>query len=239
MDEAEQRAADYLAAVGYRQVVFEPDGNVTPDFCVNRNIAVEVRRLTQTYDDKGLNELAIPLSHSVKKVMSSFGGPVDGRSWFVFWRFRRPLSDRKTLRKKVQETLSEFRLRATRDDEAKLSVLTGFNLRLSVASNAHEEMFVPGGYTDQQSGGFVLSEMERCIQDHVDEKTLKIAPFRARYSEWWLILVDQIGYGLNAFDQEMFHDQVAIKHDWDKLIVIAPLGILRGFEIARGRRAAL
>jgi hypothetical protein len=238
MDEAEQRAADYLLAQGYSQIVFEPDGNIPPDFCVDGRIAVEVRRLNQTFADEGLNELAIPLSRKLKEIKSSFGPPVDGRSWYVFWRFKRPLPPWKTLRKEIQRGLDEFRSRATREDQVNLAVTKGLNLRLAVASVAYKEMFVPGGYTDRQSGGFVLAEMERCIQDHVEEKTLKVAPYRSRYSEWWLLLVDYVGYGLDAFDQELFHDQVVIQHQWDKLIIIAPLGAQRGFEIAAGRGSA-
>jgi hypothetical protein len=232
MDEAEQRAADYLLAEGYSQIVFEPDGNIPPDFCVDGSVAVEVRRLNQTFDDKGLNELAIPLSQHLKKILISFGPPVDGRSWYVFWRFKRPLPQWKTLRKEIHRALAEFRSAATRNDQVNLGVTGGFDLRLAVASSVHKDMFVPGGYTDRQAGGFLLAEMERCIQDHIDEKTLKVAPYRSRYSKWWLILVDYLGYGLNAFDQELFNDQIAIKHHWDKLIVIAPSGTQRGFEIA-------
>jgi hypothetical protein len=232
MDEAEQRAADYLLAQGYSQIVFEPDGNVPPDFCLDSGIAVEVRRLNQTFADEGLNELAIPLSRNLKIIMSSFGQPVDGRSWYVFWRFKRPLPQWKTLRKEIQRALGEFRSGATREDRVNLVVTKGLDLRLAVASIVHKDMFVPGGYTDRQSGGFLLAEMGRCIQDHVNEKTLKVAPYRSRYPEWWLILVDYVGYGLNDFDQELFHDQVVIKHRWDKLIVIAPAGAQRGFEIA-------
>jgi hypothetical protein len=186
MDEAEQRAADYLLAQGYSKIVFEPDGNVPPDFCLDSGIAVEVRRLNQTFADEGLNELAIPLSRKLKIIMSSFGQPVDGRSWYVFWRFKRPLPQWKTLRKEIQRALGEFRSRATRDDQVNLIVTPGLDLRLTVASIGHKDMFVPGGYTDRQSGGFLLAEMGRCIQDHVNEKTLKIAPYRSRYPEWWL-----------------------------------------------------
>jgi hypothetical protein len=73
--------------------------------------------------------------------------------------------------------------------------------------------------------------MDRCIQEHIREKTLKVAPYRTRYPEWWLVLVDYIGYGLDAFDQQLFHDQIKIAHTWDRLLVIAPSGTPRGFEI--------
>jgi hypothetical protein len=56
MDETEQRVADYFASQGYSQIVFEPDGNIPPDFCLNGSVAIEVRRLNQTFDDEGLTQ---------------------------------------------------------------------------------------------------------------------------------------------------------------------------------------
>jgi hypothetical protein len=52
-----------------------------------------------------LHTLAIPLSRRLKEVLVSFGEPVDGRSWYVFWRFKRPLPKWKILRKEIQQTL--------------------------------------------------------------------------------------------------------------------------------------
>jgi hypothetical protein len=118
----------------------------------------------------------------------------------------------KILRKEIQQTLDGFRSRPTKEDQVKLAVTSGLDLRLARAGTVFKEMFVPGGYTDRQSGGFLLAEMDRCIQEHIREKTLKVAPYRTRYPEWWLVLVDYIGYGLDAFDQQLFHDQIKIAH---------------------------
>jgi hypothetical protein len=67
MDCTEKRVAEFLSHRGYHDIVFEPDGNVAPDFLVNKCIAIEVRRLNQNYDRgtriRGLEEDRIPLSH--------------------------------------------------------------------------------------------------------------------------------------------------------------------------------
>ena len=65
MNAAERIAEKYLQHVGHELVEFEPDGNVTPDFLVNKRVAVEVRRLNQNHEDasgntRGLEETAIP-----------------------------------------------------------------------------------------------------------------------------------------------------------------------------------
>jgi len=66
MRREESRAEAYLHSLNLGYVVFEPRGNVTPDFLVDGRIAVEVRRLNQSYvhqgELRGIEEDSIPLS---------------------------------------------------------------------------------------------------------------------------------------------------------------------------------
>ena len=65
MDDSEARIAAYLAHRGFTDVVYEPDGNVPPDFLVDGRIAVEVRRLNLNAvtgtEYQGLEEASILL----------------------------------------------------------------------------------------------------------------------------------------------------------------------------------
>ncbi len=89
-----------------------------------------------------------------------------------------------------------------------------------------------GGQVDGDSGGWVLSEMERNIKLCIHEKTEKRnRNARQRYAEWWLILADHIGYGLDRSDQEQFRKQISISHDWQKIILVDPQNHTRAFEI--------
>jgi hypothetical protein len=86
-DASEKLVADFLAYRGLTDIAYEPDGKATPDFLVDRRIAVEVRRLNQNYDTgkstEGLEEVAIPLWHGLKKLASSLGPSRAGESWFL------------------------------------------------------------------------------------------------------------------------------------------------------------
>lgn len=88
----EKRAEEFLAHTGYHNIVYEPDGNVTPDFLVDGRIAVEVRRLNQNIvssdRSQGLETDLISLSRIVKSLALSFGPPIQGVSWFLHFRFR-------------------------------------------------------------------------------------------------------------------------------------------------------
>jgi hypothetical protein len=64
MKKEEKIAKDYLETIS-NDVVFEPDGNIPPDFKLNQVIAVEVRRLNQNIfkgnKPKGLEQERIKL----------------------------------------------------------------------------------------------------------------------------------------------------------------------------------
>ncbi|CAL95244.1 conserved hypothetical protein [Azoarcus olearius] len=235
MDASEKLVQDHLLHRGYVDVVYEPDGNVPPDFLVNGNIAIEVRRLNQNHFDgptsAGLEEVAIPLWKKVKALLESMGPPTNGETWFVHFRFSRPVEGWKTLEGKLRSGLQTF---AKATNQNPMIVARGQNFELEVfcrASKVHEAMFIMAGCADQESGGWLLSEMETNIRHCASEKERKISKVRPKYPEWWLALVDHIGYSLDEFERELFRDQVSITHNWDRIVIIDPRDHKRWFEI--------
>jgi hypothetical protein len=73
--------------------------------------------------------------------------------------------------------------------------------------------------------------LEKNLRICVAEKSRKVARVRAKYPEWWLLLVDHIGHGLSNFDREQFRQQLGMVHDWDKIILVNPLDPKRAFEL--------
>src|SRR4051794_36826512 len=112
MDTSERLVEAYLRHCGYADIQYEPDGNIPPDFLVDRRLAIEVRRLNQNHDDgttvHGLEEVAFNLGSKVEGALTSLGPPTNGQSWFVFYRFSRPVPDWKVLRPRVEHTLKVF-----------------------------------------------------------------------------------------------------------------------------------
>lgn len=214
MDATEKLVEDHLYHRGYTDVVYEPDGNVPPDLLVNGTIAIEVRRLNQNHSDgvatMGLEEVAIPLWHKVKALLTSMGPPTEGESWFVHFRFTRPVEQWKTLEPKLRAGLIAFS-RESMKSRTVAAEGQGFELEVFCrTSKPHVSMFVMAGCSDQESGGWLLSEMESNINYCASEKSRKIQKVRSKYTQWWLALVDHIGFGLDDFDREMFRDQVSI-----------------------------
>jgi glutamyl-tRNA synthetase len=227
MDDSERLAYAFLLNEGFENIVFEPDGKVTPDFLVNGNIAVEVTRLSQreTHQGRfrGLEEVAIPFQMRLKSLLLSLGPSTTGTSWFVNYIFKRPLPDSRQLFARLKETLEFFRDNPASQQPRDVVLHDNFRASFIRASKQHPAFFLLGGSSDLDSGGWVIPEISRNLRLRIEEKTKKTAAFRHNYPVWWLILIDRIGYGIddNDWDQLRGQKNIDVK-DWDKVILLNP-----------------
>lgn len=237
MDRSEEIIKKNLELRGFSDITFEPDGNIPPDFVINGKIAVEVRRLNQNteFDGRmeGLEQSAYPLYRKIESLLKSLGPPTGDFSWFVLHHFSRPIPEwpelREWIRKRCLEVASIPAPQPGAQLEAKLN--HNFDVVFLRSTDKHESLFLMGGSSDQDSGGFILSEMEKNMKHCIQEKSRKTSAHRERYSEWWLALVDHIGYGLSEDDQMQFKSFFDIDHDWDRILVVSPLDPARYFEL--------
>jgi hypothetical protein len=234
MDASEKLAEAYLKTLNFSEIKYEPDGNVPPDFLCDGRIAIEVRRLNQNFDDgtgsRGLEEVSIPLQKNMRALLASLGAPTEAKSWFVFYTFRRPLEIWKILKPKIEQELREFVSNPVRANR-KIRITDTFSIRIAAATKVWTTYFLLGGFIDDESGGWLLEEIEKNLNLCIAEKTKKIEKFRHKYPEWWLIFSDQIAYGLDEFDKELFRDQVSIAHDFDRVVLIDPNDPARSVEV--------
>ncbi len=224
--DSESQALRFLHSRGFSRAIYEPDGNVPPDFLVDGRIAVEVRRMNYTYIDKtvhteGVESSQIALMRYMKRLLPAFGAPMTGQSWFVRFWFKRPLPPFATLRRDIKHALASFCDGPITD--RKIPIGDQFNLFLSPCSTARSNRFVLLGYVDRNAGGWLIPDLRNNIQVCIKEKTEKIARMRTRYPEWWLVLVDHISFGQR--------EPLNVKHDWDKVILINPLKPEEGYEV--------
>jgi hypothetical protein len=136
MDQSETWAKDYLIYRGFKSddVLFEPDGNVPPDFLVEGRIAVEVRRLNQHWESASgdlqpMEELSIPLLIRLRKLLDSFGLPTNGVSWYVVHRFGRPQLT-KDWESILRAELEPFQKGEIEDHDRTVRIDNHFNMRL-------------------------------------------------------------------------------------------------------------
>jgi hypothetical protein len=232
-DASEKIVSEHLAHRGFRDVVFEPDGNVPPDFLADGRIAVEVRRLNQNVETpagpRGLEQEEFPLRAMVEGLLPTLGPATGDESWFVYYSLRRPLPQWKQLEVALRQELAAFRNDPERRPPRRGAVPGLRRIDLIRAGDSYPDFF--GGSSDSDSGGFVLSEQIRNIRICVAEKTRKMAPVRHKYPEWWLALVDRIGFGNTSSDVERLRQLLELNHSWDKIILINPLDATEGHEL--------
>jgi hypothetical protein len=177
MDTSEDLVRQYLESRGFSNIVFEPDGNIPPDFVIEGRIAIEVRRLNQSLESggklRGLEETAYPLCGKIESLLKSLGPPRSQPSWFVFHHFSRPIPSWPDLEAKILKCCADVASRTDTASGARLEAKLheNFELTFICTSTTHDHLFLMGGSSDYDSGGWVLAEMEKNIQYCIDEKT--------------------------------------------------------------------
>ncbi len=236
MDDSERLADQYLRSLDIGAVVYEPDGNIPPDFTVGGRIAVEVRRLNQNYvfsdgTTQGLEQLAIPLWKRFKTYLPSLGSSLAGECWYVGLDFRRPLEEWKVLRPIVESNLRKFKAQPVRV-QTSIQITPNLNLDLTRSGKDHGSFFLLGESSDDDSGGWVMGEVERNLRLCIADKEKKIEPYRSKYPEWWLVLADHIDYSMDPEDRPVFKSEVMprIPHRFSKIVLIDPREHRRAFE---------
>lgn len=233
MDGAEAIAETFLRPLGFSDIAHEPDGNIPPDFAINCEIAVEVRRLNQadwgTGSPQGLENASYPLVDQVQRMLKEFGC-CQGRSYWVSYTFFRPLASWKEIYPAINDSL----LKITQSRTNRPMVIRphpSIEFRIDPTSEALHQTFNLGAFSDTAAGGAVVAEMIKHIEYYIGEKAKKIRPHKDKYASWWLLLIDYIGYGLRPEDQLDLKKHVERTSYFEKVFVVSPHVPYTGFEI--------
>lgn len=206
-----------------------------PDFLVDGYIAVEVRRLNQHEDTpdgpRGLEHVQARIAPVVKDALQSLGASLpSGSCWYVMCEFRRPLPSWRDLKRAVISALRDIPDPAA-TSSAWIEVAPNFKVSLWRAGKHYDSRFIFGGFSDHDSGGLVLAEMQRNLLICMEDKKRKVARVRARYPVWWLALADHIGRGLSTDERDQLRALVATGEPWDKVIIVESSSPSDGFEL--------
>lgn len=234
MDCSEALVEKYLKYKRFSNIIYEPDGNIPPDFLVNGEIAIEVRRLNQNLEENGkitgLEETAIPLFQKIGKIFKGNKREYEQKTLFYSIRFTRPILKWSKAKEKVREYIDCAKSgKIELHKEYKIS--ENLIIKFFPSGKSFDKLFIPGAYFDGDSGGWVVSEMLKNLKICIQEKEMKIAKIKTKYPEWWLVMIDYIGYGLKEDDQMQLKQNFNIKHKWNKIVLLDPLNIERDFEI--------
>lgn len=236
MDRTEKLVEGFLQSLGLSDIVYEPDGNVPPDFLIGGTIAVEARRLNQLHTDVsgkvvGLEQADVPLWRTMTKVVHGFEcANRPPTTYGIFYHFGRPIPPQTVVTKDVTSELEAF-IAGDRVTPFKVSLPCGIQLHIFDWKMDKGTAFRIAGSLDQQSGGYVVGNLQAALQFAILEKEAKVAPYRAGYKDWWLVLIDFVSWGTDENDRRQLFSGWGVQHDFDKVFVVNPQDLADYFEI--------
>jgi len=225
MNKDELIVLKYLQLTHGTNIIFEPNGNKSPDFLLNSNIAIEVRRLNQHFFSKckleGLETLSYQLNGAINDVLVSFDTMFSGKSYWIFLRYKRPISDSiKRTKKLIYSTLLKFIKFENIALPHELIVNKSIILEIHESLPIEGRIFRFGGEDDQNAGGFVISTYIENIQHCIHEKSEKIKNEKHKFKLWHFYLVDHLNFGLDFQDIIEVKKIVTTLEEFDKLVLI-------------------
>lgn len=221
----EQLVINNLIYQGFKNIIFEPDGNVPPDILLNGKTAIEVRRLNQNQkignSFKGLEQDEFLVHGILKGVFKDVSDKNYETSAFVCYYFNRPIPPKKEIKKYVHKILEKHKAYIKEEKEYEYNEY--FKIRVFPSNVKLDQQYKYGMSGDRDSGGFIVGLIYENLKLIINEKETKTNKFRNKYNEWWLAVVDTIGYGLSDLDLRQFNDLPKIENQFDRLLLISAL----------------
>ena len=244
----ERLAKEWLESQGYSNIEREED---PPDYVVDDNLAVEVRRLNLKIQvnerTKGEEESQKPLYKTIESILSNIDPHGNKQSWVVNceYDFSRPLPKKKVVEKQIREALQPLtqpydtdvihQLRSKYLDYDKHAGELGYlhSLHLCLPCGICLELWeisaTPARFLLQDvsdgKGVLVLSELESNIKAAIKEKSQKIKDRENDFDRWWLILIDHIGRvpnsGLTQTELENLRTSIRVEKPWSRIVIVS------------------
>lgn len=221
MKPEEEIACKFLEQQGLGSPVFEPDGNVSPDFTLSQRIAVEVRRLNRILSEDGklTEENAYkPFWKRLKKVLSTFDSQDNDKSYLLVIDYIVPRPLPKLTEKQISRKLRFFLDSHNSRLPYTLTLNDGLALRIfeSETIKGHTFILASWGYDTRRVTNLYTDSVQWCIA----EKSNKVKPQKHKYSEWQLLLVDSMRWDLGIEEVERIRASITDLGLFDSLIVI-------------------
>lgn len=222
MKPEEKIAKKYLEQQGLGSAIFEPDGNIPPDFAfLAQHKAIEVRRLNRILSADGIlteENIYIPFWKKLKEVLNTFDGQFNDKSYLVIIDYVTPHPLPKFNSKKISQELKLF----LDSQDCKLPYILFVNDGLSLCIlelepiNEHTFILASWGYDIRSVNNLYIDSVQRFIT----EKSNKIKSHKHKYSEWKLLLVDSMRWSLGIEDVERIKASITDLGLFDSLDVI-------------------
>jgi len=230
----EEAIAEKFLKKTYAKIVYEPDGNIPPDFLIDDSVAVEVRRLNQNikHDDtfKGIEIDQIKLKKIFESILRTYDTLKESDSYWIVLEYKRPIGDLKEIRKAAKIVLDSI-LENPMHIPQRASLNKSVSIEIVRASQKSTRKYRIGIEVDFDSGGWVAPLYIDNVGLCISEKSKKIGLYKKKYKTWWLLLVDFLCNGISDPEKTMAYQDIMKQTFFDRIIVINPIDLTVFLEI--------
>jgi hypothetical protein len=233
MKPGEQMAYDYFLSRGVTDIRYEPVPNRTPDFVLDKRIAVEVTRLSQFVPGSAgiepLEDLEYALIPRFKRLLKSIPRGAAKGCCFASLHYARPIVVDKLLMADIKSFLIKHLECMT--EEKTYHVRENTFLIVRPTKPRFFNPFTLGSHGDDDGGGLVLQNIFDSLRIVIPRKEKKILQYKSEYSTWWLAVNDRIGWGLDEADLRQLEEAFNIPTFFEKIVLISPFDATQGVEL--------
>ncbi|MCK9401648.1 MAG: hypothetical protein M0Q51_16890 [Bacteroidales bacterium] len=220
MKQDEKLAYRYLESQGYKSIEFEPNGISTPpDFLIENNIAIEVRRMNKHIKNRPIEEIECGFVHRFEKLLQELDNPSLPYSIAVALRYKRPIKLSKDLFESLKQSISSSTVNELFGQEILFN--TQISYELYKGKGRAEDTYRLCSISDKDKGGIVQDARYEALKICIEDKTQKLQKLKNNYKELWLILVDDIFSRVDNTTQQDFQRFPEIKSIFKRIIIIS------------------
>ena len=207
MNTEERIVNKFLINQGYKLIESFPLGkNNPPDFLIYKRIAVEVRRLNKFFDINGRFERIDKVEYSFvpkfRTLLKEFEHLDLKYSVSVALMYQRPLRSSKKLIEDLKKSITS----STQSEHFGVNIVFNDKITYTLYKCDYKNLdqtFKLCSVYDRDKGGEIQNVRYNALRISIEEKTEKINGIKHKYSEFWLILVDDIS---TRFDESIRSD---------------------------------
>jgi len=237
MKPEEKIALEFLKSITNEVIEYEPNGNRTPDFKIGQNIAIEVRRLNKFINVNGEYEnsekLSFKLISKINNLLSTYKSNNTESEFFTSIEFKRPIYiDKVSISNMIKEIKIQIDTLIQNNSLLTQKVkLENFEMSFILSSFKTGNKFSEGITIDNDLHVFPLPSIDTSLSIILAEKETKMNPFKNEYQNWWLILIDYVGYGINQDEANNLDNKKLSETIFEKVFIVNPIYPKNGIEI--------
>ncbi len=228
MKQEERKVREFLINQGYNSIMFEPLGkSKPPDFLIEGNIGIEVRRLNKHIKT---NESIEPIENlqykfvpKFKQILKELENTDLPYSIYVSLNYKRPI-------KITNRLLLELKNSIISSTKAEIfSVNIKFNKQITYSLYKTEfksdQTYELRLISDNDSLGNVQDVRYDALVIAINEKSKKLKDIKSSFSKLWLILVDDIFSRVDNTTKWDLQKYPKIKSNFDRIILVSKVDV--------------